>query len=185
MDGHHLILGELTDFVTGETLKDTHDERYRQSLARLLVERKGYTIKDIRPRLDLHVTAGEKCAIIKIDFSIVMDDRVCMMIRYAPGSLVTRHRPSLAASRTLTSYQIPVVVVTNGIEADILDGKSGKVIDRGLDMIPARHDLLKMIQRYDFIDISKQRAEKESRIVFAFDVDGSCPCDDTICRLTG
>ena len=32
MDGHHLILGELTDLITGETLTDTHDERYRQKL---------------------------------------------------------------------------------------------------------------------------------------------------------
>ena len=38
--GHHLILGELIDFITGETLQDTHDERYLQKLARLLVEQK-------------------------------------------------------------------------------------------------------------------------------------------------
>ena len=30
MGGHHLIMGELTDLVTGQTLPDTHDERYRQ-----------------------------------------------------------------------------------------------------------------------------------------------------------
>ncbi len=185
MDGHHLILGEIADFVTGETLRDTHDERYRQSIARLLVEQKGYLKKDIRPRWDLRVTAGEKCALVKIDFSIVMNDRVYMMIRYAPGSLVTRHRPSLAASRTLTSYQIPVVAVTNGIEADIIDGTSAKVIARGLDMIPAKHELLERVRESDFIEIPKQRAEKESRIIFAFEVDGSCPCDDTICRITG
>ena len=185
MDGHHLILGELADFVTGETLKDTHDERYRQSIARILVEQKGYAKKDIRPRWDLRAAAGEKCATIKIDFSIVVDDRVYMIIRYAPGSLVTRHRPSLAASRTLTSYQIPVVVVTNGIEADVIDGTSAKVIARGLDMIPTKNELLGRVRKSDFIEIPKQRAEKESRIIFAFDVDDSCPCDDTICRLSG
>ncbi len=27
--GHHLILGELVDFITGETIEDTHDEMYR------------------------------------------------------------------------------------------------------------------------------------------------------------
>ena len=69
MNGHHLILGELADFVTGETLKDTHDERYRQSIARILVEQKGYAKNDIRPRWDLRAAAGEKCATIKIDFS--------------------------------------------------------------------------------------------------------------------
>ncbi|GAH42542.1 unnamed protein product [marine sediment metagenome] len=28
MIGHHLILGELIDFITAETLEDTHDEWY-------------------------------------------------------------------------------------------------------------------------------------------------------------
>ncbi len=30
---HHLILGELTDYLTEETLADTHDERLRQKLS--------------------------------------------------------------------------------------------------------------------------------------------------------
>jgi hypothetical protein len=31
---HELILGETTDFITGETLVDTIDERARQKIAR-------------------------------------------------------------------------------------------------------------------------------------------------------
>jgi hypothetical protein len=34
-----------------------------------------------------------------------------------------------------------------------------------------------------FEPISADRAEKEARIVYAFEVDGACTCDDTICRL--
>ena len=33
MAGHHLILGELKDIITRETLEDTHDERLRQGIA--------------------------------------------------------------------------------------------------------------------------------------------------------
>ena len=39
MGGHHLILGKLTDFISGEILDDTLDERHRQKIARLLVAR--------------------------------------------------------------------------------------------------------------------------------------------------
>ena len=39
MSGHHLILGELDDLISGETIKDTLDERYRQNIAELLVHR--------------------------------------------------------------------------------------------------------------------------------------------------
>ena len=177
-------MGELQDIITSETLQDTHDERLRQGLATLLVEEKGFLRNDIRPRWPLTLRADEKCAIINIDFGIFIDSRACMMIKYGPGSLVTRHRPALAASRMLVSYQIPVVVVTNGVDADILDGPSGKVIAGGLDGIPDRTSLKKRVAGQIFAPIQPGRAEKESRIAFAFEVDGSCPCDDTICKIS-
>ena len=60
MSGHKLILGELVDFISGATLKDTHDERYRQKIARLLVAQKGYLKTDIEPRKELRVEADAK-----------------------------------------------------------------------------------------------------------------------------
>jgi hypothetical protein len=183
MDGHHLILGELTDYITGETLKDTHDERYRQKIARLLVNRKGYLKTDIIPRSDLLIKAGDKKAIIKIDFKISLAGRAGMLIKYGPGSLVTRERPALAASRLLAAYQIPRVVVTNGEDAEILDGTSGQVVQQGLEAIPSKQELVCLIEDTAFEPISTERAEMESRIIYAFEVNGSCPCDDTICRL--
>jgi hypothetical protein len=183
MAGHHLILGELTDFITHETLVDTHDERLRQGLAERLVNEKGFSRGDIRPRWPLTLKAGEKCAVINIDFGIIIDSRVCMMIKYGPGSLVTRHRPALAVSRLLAAYQIPVVVVTNGMDADILDGASAKVVARGLDAVPDKAALKNMVAGRTFDAIQPGRAEMESRIAFAFEVDGSCPCDDTVCII--
>lgn len=183
MDGHHLILGDLEDYITGEIFKDTHDERYRQKVSRILVEQKGFLRPDISPRLELFVRAGDKCAIIKIDFGVTLSKRMPMIIKYGPGSIVTRRRPALAASRLLTSYQIPVVVVTNGEDAEILDGSTGKVIHTGLESIPSRSELLKIVSRDQFSPISTERSEMESRILYAYDVDGSCPCDDTICRI--
>ena len=184
MVGHHLILGELQDIITNETLQDTHDERLRQGLAELLVEKKGFLRNDIRPRWPLTLRADEKCAVITIDFGVFIDSRACMMIKYGPGSLVTRHRPALAASRMLVNYQIPVVVVTNGVDADILNGTSGKILNRGLDAIPDRTELIQLVADQTFAPIQPERVEKESRIAFAFEVDGSCPCDDTICKIS-
>jgi Type I restriction enzyme R protein N terminus (HSDR_N) len=183
MDGHHLILGELVDFLTGETLQDTHDERYRQDLARLLVEELAYSKEDIEPRCDLMVQAGGKRAIVKVDFQITLSGKTCMIVKYGPGSIVTRHRPALAASRLLKPYQIPTVVVTNGEDADVLDGRTGKLTGRGLDSIPSKIMLIETARNTGFEAISEKRVEVESRIVYAYEVDGSCPCDDTICHL--
>ena len=183
MKGHHLILGELVDFITGETLADTHDERYRQKLARILVNRKGFIKKEIKPRRKLRVSAGEKHAMIKIDIEVNVSGKIDMIIKYGPGSLVTRQRPALALSRLVAPYQVPIVVVTNGEDADILEGKTGDVFARGLESIPSKKDLVKKIITINPDRISPEQAEIESRIVYAYEVEGSCPCDDTICRL--
>ncbi len=183
MDGHHLILGETTDFITGDPIPDTHDERYRQNIARLLVNKKSYDKSEIKPRHELLVRAGEKKAIIRIDFLITIKDRTLMIIKYGPGSITTRHRPALSASRLVAPYQVPVVVVTNGVDADILDGQTGKVISNGLDSIPLKQDLLNLSEKFIFGEIPECRAEAESRLLYAYEVDGSCPCDDTICRI--
>jgi len=183
MNGHHLILGELEDFITAERLNDTHDERYRQKIARLLVTQKGYQKADIEPRRKLVVQADDRKAMVKVDFVISLSKRICMIIKFGPGSIVTRRRPVLAASRLLTPYQIPVAVVTNGQDAEILDGLSGDILSRGVATIPSRARLQKLADDHHFKSISKKRAEIESRLVYCYEVDGSCPCDEDICML--
>ena len=150
---------------------------------RLLIEGKGYPKSDIKPRRELLVQAGGNRAVIKIDFVINLSGRPGMIIKYGPGSLVTRHRPVLAAARLVAPYQIPVAVATNGEDADILEGASAKVLSRGLDGIPSKTELNEIAGRFDFNLISAQRAEMESRLLYCYEVDDSCPCDDDICRL--
>lgn len=183
MKGHQLILGELVDFITGETLKDTHDERYRQKIARFLVNRKGYLKKDIEPRKLLTVRADEKKAILKIDFTVTLAGRVCMVVKFGPGSLVTRRRAVLAASRIIAPYQVPVAVITNGEDAEIIKAASAKVVARGLDAMPAKSDLEQIAANEAFSTISDRQAELESRILYCYEVDDRCECDDDICKL--
>ena len=183
MNGHHLILGELDDFITGETLKDTHDERYRQRLARFLVDQKGYAKEDLTPRKSLILKAGDNRAAITIDFLVYLSGRACMVINFGPGSIVTRRRSLLAISRIIMPYQIPVVVVTNGEDAEIVNGSSGDVISRGLDTLPSKPQLIEIAAGNNFKPITADRVEMESRIAYCYEVDGSCPCDDDVCML--
>ncbi len=183
MDGHHLILGALDDFITGERLLDTHDERYRQKIARFLVNGKGYAKSEIQPRNLLTVRAGNRKGRLWVDFLVLLDGRVAMVIKYGPGSLVTRHRPTLAISRLMAPYQIPVAVVTNGESADVLDGQSGKLTSSGIGRIPSRDVLATQLAGTELTPISPSRAEMEARIVYAYEIDGGCPCDDTACRI--
>ena len=183
MNAHHLVLGKLKDFLTGEILDDTLDERYRQKIARILVTAKGFDRRDIQTRRRLLVAAGSNKARIKIDFLVSVDGRPAMVIKFGPGSLVTRRRAVLAASRLLAHHQIPVAVVTNGEDAEILDGATGKVLARGLEGIPSRPEMQAMLRHNPAIPIGARRAELESRILYCYEVDDRCPCDEDICRL--
>jgi hypothetical protein len=183
MANHHLLLGYLTDYLTGKTLPDTHDERYRQKIARMLIQGKEYRKAEIEAGRELVVNAGQNRGLIRIDFCIHLQDRIAMLIKYGPGSLVTRQRPTLAASRLVAPYQIPLAVVTNGEDALILDAATGCLAASGLDHLPTRSQLLQQIQEAPFKKLSDRQLELEARIVYAYEIDGSCPCDDSVCRL--
>ena len=176
-------MGDLEDFITGEILADTHDERYRQKIARFLALEKGYAKSDIHPRQPLVVAAGSRKGRLVVDYTIVVDDCTAMVIKYGPGSLVTRYRPALAISRVLVPYQIPLVLVTNGETVDILDGHTGKLQASGFDRIPSRDKLARQMLPICKSPIAPFRKEMESRIVYAFEIDGGCPCDDSTCRI--
>jgi hypothetical protein len=184
MGGHHLILGKLTDFISGEILDDTLDERHRQKIARLLVDQKQYLKSDITPRHELNITVDNKCARLRISFTIELDQFIAMVVHYGPGSLVTRHRPILAMARLVQARQVPVAVVTNGEAADILDGASGNVIATGLDQIPAKLQLSNIVTNRKSPPITPRQREMESRILMAFEIDDRCPCDDSVCEYT-
>jgi len=172
----HLILGELTDVITGRTLPDTHDERYRQKIARLLLEEKGYSRSEISPGEQIAVRAGDAEATVRIDYVIRLSGRTGMLVRYGPGSVVSRQRPALAASRLVAPYQVPVVVVTNGEEADVMDGHSGTVTGQGFPAIPSRQALDAVLSHTDLRPIPAKRAEVEQRLLYTYDVLDACAC---------
>jgi hypothetical protein len=177
---HHHIYGTCRDYVTGEILPDTDDERYRQKLARLLVEQKGYRQGELEMRLKIETLFASQFVTSRVDITVGLAGKRVMIVRYGPGSLVTRERAAIAAARVLDAKQrIPLAVVTNGEEAELLDTFTGKVIREGLAEIPSRGELLSLLPQLDFSPQPADRREKELRILNAFDVEACCagsPC---------
>jgi hypothetical protein len=178
---HHLIYGFCTDYVTGEALPDTDDERYRQKLARFLVEEKGYARDDLEMRHKIETLFAGQFVVSKIDVVICLEGKRVMLLRYGPGSLVTRERPAIAAARVLFEEQlVPLAVVTNGEDAEVVDVRTKEVFARGLEGIPDRAAAVAMMKELDFsplLDASKR--EGELRILNAFDIEICCagqPC---------
>ena len=183
MSGHHLVLGELVDFLTGKLLEDTHDERLRQEVARALVLQWGYDRQEIRSGEKIPIACNENRALVPLDFRIVLHRRTAMIIKYGPGSMVTRRRPALALSRLVAPYQVPFVVVTNGRDAEILSGDSGRRLGEGLKAVPSKNRLLRLVAVAEWTPLTEKQIEMESRILYAYEINGACPCDDTVCKL--
>lgn len=182
MGGHHLILGELTDILTGETLADTHDERYRQKIVRILIEQCHFAPAEISARVPIDLELDGKTARVRLDFVLTLAGRRALLVKYAPGSLITRHRVAMAASWLLGPQQVPFGVVTNGEDADLLDHATGKVVARGLDRLWDRVSLDRHLLRQPFRSVTRRQREMAARILYAYEVDGRCPCDDSVCE---
>jgi hypothetical protein len=178
---HHYIYGTCTDFITGETIVDTDDERCRQDLARLLVKEKGYAKSDLEPRLCIETLYNGQFVASTIDITVREAGKRFMILRFAPGSIVTRERSAIAAARVLEpAYQIPLAVVTNSRDAEVLDTYTGKVIRQGLDMIPDKKEAENLVKslRFELFD-DETRKDRERRILNAYDVEVCCaggPC---------
>ena len=107
MGGHHLVLGETVDYLTGETREDTLDERYRQEIARLLVEEKGFRREDLTSRVPIDIDLGDKQARVRLDLIVHFDERIVLLIKYAPGSLTTRHQVATCRIEALGALSDP------------------------------------------------------------------------------
>ena len=181
MSGHHLILGQAVDFLTGQTVADTHDERIRQRIARFLVQAKGYRKSDIAVGCEIPLAVDGKSAVSRVDFIVRVDGKPFMVVIYGPGSLVTRQRQALAAARLVDGAMVPRAIVTNGQDADILDTRSGKVIARGLAAIASREKARVQAKAVAVERISAKRREKEQRLLYVLDVLTRKECDEFVC----
>jgi len=178
---HHLIYGTLIDFITEEEIVDTDDERIRQQVARLLVEEKKFDKADLEARLKIETLFAGQFVVSQIDIVVKVSGKRLMVVRYGPGSLVTRERPALAAARVLDQqYQIPLTVVTNGRDAEVLDTYSKKVLSLGLESIPSKKEAVALMESLQFLPLADdEHRERELRILNAYDLEACCvgdPC---------
>jgi hypothetical protein len=118
-----------------------------------------------------------------VDFVVSVDGRPFMVIKYGPGSLVTRERPALAAARILEDSQIPFTVVTNGEDAEILDTVSGNVLSNGIEAITDKASAMEMLRKIVLKPLPAKQVEAEKRILSAYDyLEHDLECDADWCE---
>lgn len=166
----------VVDYITGKMLPVDVHEGVRQDIERFLVEKKGFDKKDILVNgwLDLALDKyQERC---RLDLVISIGGTPTILFKTARGSIVSRERETLSAARLAADYQIPISVVTNGHDAEILDTSTGKIVSKGLDSIPDRKEATGIIKTANFIRLPGKQRVIEQRILLAY-LFWKCPAD--------
>ena len=130
---HIYSYGTTSDYLTGESLNDTDDERIRQEMARIFVEERGYSKHELLPRKTITTSFSAQTVVSSLDLIISLNNYPLMVCRSAPGSLVSRERAAIAAARVFhPRYQLPLALIYNGRDAELLDTGTGRILANGL-----------------------------------------------------
>ncbi len=150
--------------------QDDHDVPLE--LADFLVNERGFSREDLTLRETIETTFNNETVVSKIALVVHLQDKPVLMIRYAPGSIVTRERSSMAAARIYDpACQVPIVVVTNNEDAKIIDTHTGKPIAEGLENLPTRINLLEQVPQLIFEPwANEKKIDREKRVLNVFDV---------------
>ncbi len=92
-----------------------------------------------------------------------------MVFKCASGSVVSRERQIIATARLLEDYVIPFAVVTNGVNIELLDTISEKVIGDSMQLIPTRQELLENSRNLTLKSAKKKKLVYEQRILHTYD----------------
>ena len=158
------------EFEDGESLAS----EARKMVSYLLAEKKGYLPEDIEKRVVFEVKLGQETAYSSVDFLISIAGKRAMVIKCAAGSLSSRERQAVAAARLIGSPPVPVAVVADPVNAEVLDVATGEVVGEGFGAIPVRDRIIQILSEYSAKPLSPDRLEKEKRILLAFDAIRCC-----------
>lgn len=161
----------LIDIITGREVPDIGAEANRQAFERILVELKGFSKEDVEVDVPMELVVAGEPYNSRVDLVVGIGGRRMMAVKCAAGSLGSREREILAAARLLEGFQIPVSVVTDGRDAVVLDTISGEKTGEGVDAIPSKEALSRLLSETVFAPFPDKKLEREKLIFRSYDME--------------
>lgn len=161
-----------------EHLSSIEMTHVQQKIVDFLMCNKQYSSEEIETNVVFRVNLADTAFDVKADIILKIDGKRFMLLKCVMNSIESWERHSMAFGRVVESYQIPYALVTDGENARMLDVIKGMVIAEGLDSVPSAEKAREIICQSVFIPYQQERAEKEKRILYAFN---SINCSTTIC----
>ena len=169
---------KATDAENNSAAKVAHSENsgekserevIREKVINRLLSEKGYSLEDMELGRAVKVELDGNSYVSPVDVILRIGEKRVLMIKCAPGSVVTRENQLLAAARLFGEYQIPLACQTNGEEIEVLDVLKGKVILEGWEKFPARRELERMAQNLRYEPLPEKHRLRETRILRLYD----------------
>jgi len=161
--------GTLRDYLTGEEIDETTFEEFRQALGRFLVEEKGYPLQQIKGKVKLRYCIDGEEYERPLDF-VVYDKmgRPVLVIIFCSGEVGSYERETVCAGRLLDGGPVAYALVTDTMDASLIDVMTGEVIARSMNAVPNYEDLLQMTHEVETRPLTEEQREKQTRVFHTY-----------------
>jgi hypothetical protein len=181
---HEVSLGGmLTDYLSGQAIEETTYEEFRQALARMLVEEKGYPRDALRAKVPLVFTIDGEDTGRVIDLVAYHEDLPVLLLVFCAGDVGSFERETVSCARLFPDGPVPYAVATDTMGASILDTATGECLATGARAIPDWQAVLAKNAATERIPLTPERRAREERILHAYNgfLYGTC-CSES-CRI--
>ena len=183
---HEVSLGGmLTDYLSGQTIEETTYEEFRQALARMLVEDKGFPKASLKAKVPLVFQidgedTGRHIDLVAYEYSEESGEtgRPLLLVIFCAGDVGSFERETVSCARLFPGGPVPVAIATDSIGASVLDTASGDPLAHphsgasGVRAIPTWDELRALVAASDARTgrqpLSEERRRKEERILHAY-----------------
>lgn len=158
----------IRDYLTGEELEETSYEEFRQALARLLVEERGYPKDSLTAKVGLCFPAQGREYTRLIDLLVKSQAGLpLMLVIFCSGEPGSYLREAVAAAR-LHCPPVPLALTTDTKTAELVACATGQSLGSGLRAIPYYQDLPDLAAKHPLAPLNPQQTDREQRILHTY-----------------
>lgn len=182
---HETSLGRtIRDYLSGEVLEETTYEEFRQALAKLLVEEKGFPRENLSAKVGIHfpIEGEEYCRVADI---VAYDGgNPVLVLFFCAGQPGSFDREIVAAARLIEGGPAPLALATDTKDAVLVETARGTVLGRGFSALPDWKRLKELVEEFPAPELSEAQMHKARRILYTYTEFLVGACCGTVCPST-
>lgn len=161
--------GTLRDYLTGDEIDETTFEEFRQALAKLLVEEKGYPKERIKAKVKLTYCVDGESFDRPIDY-VIYDEagKPIFVIMFCSGDVGSYERETVCAGRLIEGGPVAYAVVSDTMDASLMDIRTGDVIAHGMKALPDWTKLLEMVENAEITPLTAEQKKMQTRVFHTY-----------------